>query len=318
MLTVSFTHPHDPYVARQKHWDLYEDCAHLDPDIAPISYRDQDPHARRLLDACDYTALDITGDDVRRSRRAYFANISYVDDKIGEIFEALRGTRQLDDTIVVFASDHGDMLGERGLWFKMNFFEGSARVPLMIAAPGLPAGRIDTPVSTLDLNPTLCDLAGVSLAAIAPWTDGETLVPLANGTPRNSPVRIEYAAEGSIAPMVCLRQAHWKYTNCAADPAQLFDLASDPHELTNLASEPDHADTVAQFAAMAGQYWDLDAYDADVRASQARRHVVYAALRNGSYYPWDFQPLQQASERYMRNHMDLNVLEQSKRFPRDQ
>jgi len=318
MLTVSFTHPHDPYVARQKHWDFYEDCAHLDPDIAPISYGDQDPHSRRLLDACDYTALDITGDDVRRSRRAYFANISYVDDKIGEIFEALRGTRQLDDTIVVFASDHGDMLGERGLWFKMNFFEGSARVPLMIAAPGLPAGRIDTPVSTLDLNPTLCDLAGISLAAIAPWTDGETLVPLAIGTPRSSPVRIEYAAEGSIAPMVCLRLGQWKYTNCAADPAQLFDLASDPHELTNLAFDPDHADTVAQLAAMAAQYWNLDAYDSDVRASQARRHVVYAALRNGSYYPWDFQPLQQASERYMRNHMDLNVLEQSKRFPRDQ
>jgi choline-sulfatase len=316
MLTVSFTHPHDPYVARRKYWDLYADCAHLDPETAPIAYADQDPHAQRLMDACDFRGLDITADDVRRSRRAYFANISYVDDKIGEILQALEGTRQADNTIVVFVSDHGDMLGERGLWFKMNFFEGSARVPLMIAAPGLPAGRVDTPVSTMDLTPTLCDLAGISLDKIAPWTDGETLLPLASGVARTSPVLLEYAAEGSIAPLVCLREGKWKYIECAADPTQLFDLSRDPHELTNLASDPAHAETLAGFAARAQDIWDLDAFDADIRASQARRHVVYAALRNGAYYPWDFQPLQQASERYMRNHMDLNVLEESKRFPR--
>jgi choline-sulfatase len=316
MLTVSFTHPHDPYVARRKYWDLYEDCAHLDPETAPIAYEDQDPHAQRLMDACDFRGLDISADDVRRSRRAYFANISYVDDKIGEILAALEGTRQADNTIVVFVSDHGDMLGERGLWFKMNFLEGSARVPLMIAAPGLPAGRVDTPVSTMDLTPTLCDLAGISLDKIAPWTDGETLLPLARGVARTSPVLLEYAAEGSITPLVCLRQGKWKYIECPADPTQLFDLSRDPHELTNLASDPAYAETLAGFAARAREIWDLDAFDADVRASQARRHVVYAALRNGAYYPWDFQPLQQASERYMRNHMDLNVLEESKRFPR--
>jgi choline-sulfatase len=316
MLTVSFTHPHDPYVARQKHWDLYADCEHLSPVSQPIPYEDQDAHSQRLMDACDFRALDITEDDVRRSRRAYFANISYIDDKIGEVLEALRGTRQDEETIIVFASDHGDMLGERGLWFKMNFFEGSARVPLMIAAPGLPAGRIDTPVSTMDLTPTLCELAGISLNRIMPWTDGETLVPLANGVARTTPVRMEYAAEGSVAPMVCLRQGDWKYVECGADPAQLFNLAADPLELANLAADPAHAAVLARFAAQAAAHWDLAAYDSEVRASQARRHVVYAALRNGAYYPWDFQPLQQASERYMRNHMDLNVLEESKRFPR--
>jgi choline-sulfatase len=303
-------------VARRKYWDLYENCEHLDPEIAPIVYEDQDSHSQRLMDACDFRALDITADDVRRSRRAYFANISYVDEKIGEVLEALRGTRQEDNTVIAFVSDHGDMLGERGLWFKMNAFEGSVRVPLMIAAPGLPAGRIDAPVSTMDLTPTLCDLAGISLDAIAKWTDGETLVPLANGTPRTSPVRIEYAAEGSVAPIICLRDGKYKYVACMADPAQLFDLSSDPQELVNLAADPVHAETRIRFAAMVARYWDLVAFDAEVRASQARRHVVYAALRNGAYYPWDFQPLQQASERYMRNHMDLNVLEESKRFPR--
>ena len=73
---------------------------------------------------------------------------------------------------------------------------------------------------------------------------------------------------------------------------------------------------LAHFQLMADTRWDLPAYDAEVRQSQARRWVVYQALRNGAYYPWDHQPLRAASERYMRNHMDLNVLEENKRFPR--
>ncbi|HEX9859473.1 MAG TPA: choline-sulfatase, partial [Paracoccaceae bacterium] len=312
-LTVSFTHPHDPFVARRKYWDLYEGSAHLAPP-APIAYDDQDPHSQRLMDACDFRALEITDDHIRRARQGYFANISYVDDKIGEVLAALKATRQ--EAIVVFVSDHGEMLGERGLWFKMNFFEGAARVPLMIAAPGLTPGRIDTPVCTVDVLPTLCDLAGISMAEIMPWTDGESLVPLANGFDRTSPVAMEYAAEGSIMPLVCLRYGRWKYVRCQADPDMLFDLDADPDETTNLAGHPAHAATLTALRAKSEARWDLARYDAEVRQSQARRWVVYEALRNGNYYPWDYQPLQKASERYMRNHMDLNVLEESKRFPR--
>ncbi len=313
-LTVSFTHPHDPYVARRKYWDLYADCAHLDPAIPAIPYDAQDPHSKRLMDSCDWRAFDLQPDQVRRARHGYFANISYIDDKIGEIMAVLAATRQ--EAIVVFVSDHGDMLGDRGLWFKMNFFEGSARVPLMIAASGLAPQRIDTPVSSIDVTPTLCDLAGVSMAAVAPWTDGESLLPLATGTPRTSAVAMEYAAEGSWAPLVCLRRGRWKYIHCALDPDLLYDLDADPGEQVNLAADPAHAATLAAFRAEAGVRWDLGRFDAAVRESQARRWVVYEALRNGAYFPWDFQPLQKASERYMRNHMDLNVLEEQKRFPR--
>src|SRR5690606_6003532 len=170
----------------------------------------------------------IAAEDVRRSRRAYFANISYIDEKIGEILDVLQATRQQEDTIVVFLSDHGDMLGERGMWFKMSFFEGSARVPLMIAAPGLAAGRVDAPVSTLDVTPTLADLAGIDLGEVLPWTDGESLVGLANGTGSRGPVPMEYAAEGSVAPMVGLRDGRFKLVLCAADEPLLFDLEADP------------------------------------------------------------------------------------------
>ena len=100
------------------------------------------------------------------------------------------------------------MLGERGLWFKMCFFEGSVRVPLMIAGKGIPAGLIDAPVSNLDVAPTLCDLAGIDMGAIAPWTDGQSLLPLPTARQRTAPVLMEYAAEGSYAPMVAIREAN--------------------------------------------------------------------------------------------------------------
>jgi choline-sulfatase len=315
-LTVSFTHPHDPYVARRKFWDLYEDCEHLEPVIGDIPFEEQDPHSKRLMLACDYENFSITKEDVRRSRQAYFANISYLDEKVGELIDTLTRTRMLDNTNILFCSDHGDMLGERGLWFKMNFFEGSARVPLMVAGPGIAAGRHLAPVSNLDVTPTLADLAGISLDEIMPWTDGESLKPVIDGGTRTSPVLMEYAAEGSYAPMVAIREGKWKYVHCTLDPEQLFDVDADPREMTNLADDPAHADVIAGLRAKCAARWDMDAFDAAVRESQARRWVVYEALRNGAYYPWDHQPLQKASERYMRNHMDLNILEESKRYPR--
>ncbi|MEL6206242.1 MAG: choline-sulfatase, partial [Pseudomonadota bacterium] len=311
MLTVSFTHPHDPYVARRGFWDLYEGCDHLLPEVGAMAYADHDPHSRRIFDANDWRSFDVTDEDIRRSRRAYFANISYLDEKIGEILSVLEATRQ--EAVIVFTSDHGDMLGARGLWFKMSFYDGSSRVPLMIAAPDLAPGRVDTPVSTIDIAPTLCALAGVDMDEVAPWTEG---VSLANGAGGRGPVAMEYAAEASISPLVALRDGRWKYTACAADPEQLFDMEADPHELTDLASDPAHADTLARLRGLADERWDLGRFDAEVRQSQARRLVVYQALRQGGYYPWDYQPLQRASERYMRNHMDLNVLEERQRYPR--
>jgi choline-sulfatase len=312
-LTVSFTHPHDPFVARRKYWDLYENCPELTPPDT-IAYDDQDPHSKRILDSCDWNGLEITPEHIRRARQAYFANISYIDDKIGEILGTLTDTRQ--EAVIVFVSDHGEMLGRRGLWFKMNFFEGAARVPLMIAASNLVPSLITTPVCTIDITPTLCDLAGISMDEVMDWTDGQSLYPLAKGTTRLEPVAMEYAAEGSIAPMVALRDGAWKYIQCRADPEMLFNLESDPDERNNLATDLAHLPTLERLRAVADARWDLTRFDSAVRESQARRWVVYEALRQGGYYPWDYQPLQKASERYMRNHMDLNILEDSKRFPR--
>ncbi|OJU47409.1 MAG: choline-sulfatase, partial [Mesorhizobium sp. 61-13] len=270
-LTVSLSHPHDPFVARRQYWDLYENCQALDPETAFTPFDQQDAHSKRLYLASDYAGFDITREQVRRSRRGYFANISYVDDKVGELLDTLRRTRMADDTVIVFCSDHGEMLGERGLWFKMSFFEGSARVPLMIAGPGVAAGLIAAPVSNLDICPTLCDIAGVDMGAIMPWTDGQSLLPLTNGTERTAPVAMEYAAEGSYAPMVALREGRYKFVHCEIDQPQLFDLETDPLERQNLAADPANAQLVAAFMQKVRARWDMAAFDAAVRESQARR-----------------------------------------------
>ncbi|MEM9430175.1 MAG: choline-sulfatase, partial [Pseudomonadota bacterium] len=165
-MTVSFTHPHDPYVARQKYWDLYEDCEHLQPTVSAFDYEHHDPHSQRIFDANDWRGYRIRESDIARARRAYFANISYIDEKVGEILDALEASRQ--DAAILFVADHGDMLGERGLWFKMSFYEGSARVPLMLSAPELEPATIERPVSTIDVAPTLADLAQVSMEEVRP------------------------------------------------------------------------------------------------------------------------------------------------------
>ena len=129
---------------------------------------------------------------------------------------------------------------------------------------------------------------------------------------------MEYAAEGRSAPMVALRDGRFKLIALRRPIRRmLFDLEADPHELAQPRRRPRACRALAALCRKRSRArWDLAAFDAAVRESQARRRVVYAALRNGAYYPWDYQPLQNASERYMRNHMDLNVLEAAQRGPR--
>ena len=309
-LTVSFTHPHDPFVTRQKYWDLYPEDKMPGLNVAAIDFEHMDAHSKRLMNMSDWTSYDITKQNVIDSRRAYFANISYLDEQIGQILETLKNCQLDEDTIIIFLSDHGDMLGERGLWFKMSMFEDSLRVPMFIHAPEhFKPAKINTPVSTLDVLPTLLDLAGIEFESDI---DGHSLVPLSSGGERTEPVFSEYAGEGSIAPMVMIRTETKKFVHCPVDPPQLFNLEDDPFEQVNLATEQ----TIAPFMQIVEQKWNMATYDADVRKSQADRLIIYHALRQGTYTSWDYAPPQQADERYMRNHLDLNVLEANARFPR--
>jgi len=313
-LTVSFTHPHDPYVARQEYWDLYADDEVPMPDVAAIAYAEQDAHSRRLMDLCDWRNHAVAERHVRDARHAYFANVSYLDEQIGEILQTLEALRLADNTVIIFCADHGDMLGERGLWYKMSFFESSVRIPLMVHAPSMFASRsVDEPVSGLDPLPTLIELAG---GAPADGLDGSSLVGLLGGG-REPARRIasEYAAEGAVEPMVMIVEGDWKYVLAETDGAQLFDLATDPTETRNLVGDPRHQAIESSMQKTVQSNWDLSRFRNDVISSQQNRMAVDRALRTGAHTAWDFQPIQVASERYMRNNLDLNQLEQTARFP---
>lgn len=318
-LTVSFTHPHDPYVTRQKYWDLYDHDAIPMPTVAAMGYAEQDSHSQRLYDAVDYTQFDVSDADIRNARHAYFANISYLDDKLGELLQVLDDGDFTDNTVVVFTGDHGDMLGERGLWYKMSFFENSMRIPFIISDPrsSQHGSRLHTPVSQVDLLPTLIDLSGANGRKLACDIDGQSVVPLLqNGEDDSRLVKAEYCAEGSVAPMIMLRQGNYKYTYCEADGVQLFDLSADPNELNNLASDSNVSEVEQHFQTLRQQHWDLTQFKADVMKSQACRQLVASANRKGHFTAWDYQPVQESRNRYMRNHLDLNVLEEANRYPK--
>ena len=135
---------------------------------------------------------------------------------------------------MLFTSDHGEMLGERGLWYKMNFFEGGARVPLIVSAPKKFAPRrVAQNVSLIDILPTLVDLAGGDAAALS-GVDGRSLMPHLETGAGHDDVFGEYCAEGAIAPVVMIRRGRFKFIHSPVDPDQLFDLHADPHERRNL------------------------------------------------------------------------------------
>ncbi len=218
---------------------------------------------------------------------------------MGEVLGALRQHGLGDETIVAFTADHGEMVGERGLWFKMSFHEASARVPLLVAGPGIARGAVAEPVSHLDLAPTLADLAGLALGEAE--FEGRSLAPaLAGGHLEAGTVASEYLAEGVTAPAVMLRSGRYKYIRCPGDPDLLYDVAADPHELADLTADPAHSSAHAKLRADADERWDLDALQARVLQSQAERRVVSAALATGTYAPWDHQPYVDASRQWVR------------------
>ena len=244
-LVASFIHPHDPYVAKPEWWDLYTD-AEIDMPAYTPAPSDLDPFSRRIMDGIEASYETLTDAEIRRARRAYLANVSYFDSKIGELTHTLEQMGTLDNTIVIVTADHGDMLGERGLWYKMNFFEHSARVPLVMAGPGVAQGVAANSCSLVDLLPTFIDIAGGDDACLGEPVDGRSLMPLARGEvdPVDEAIG-EYCAEMTPYPVFMIRRGPLKYIHCDADPPQLYDLSRDPLEKVNLAADPAYVDAAA-------------------------------------------------------------------------
>ncbi len=318
-LLASFTHPHDPFAITPEYWNRYDHDQIDLPAVPPIPYEQLDPHSQRLFHVCAMGQYTQGEERVRNARHAYYGMISYIDDKVGQLLQALQATGLSDNTLVVFVSDHGEMLGERGLWYKMSFFEWSARVPMIFHFPEQFAPRrVAQPVSLVDLLPTLVEIAnGGTSPAYADEVDGASLLPWLKGLDSVEPGTVygEILCEGAIAPVLMIRRGRYKYVYSEPDPEQLYDLEADPNELHNLAHQPSYHELCQDMRTQVATFWEPQALHQQVLDNQRRRRLVYGALRSGKHTSWDFQPFQDASRKYMRNHLDLNVLERTARFP---
>lgn len=263
-LAVGFFRPHTPYVApKDPYFGLYPEA---EMPVVRNVVEDQADLPAAALGSYKKEQDKLTEDLRRQCVQAYYASISFMDAQVGRVIAALDRLGLAEKTIIVFTSDHGYHMGEHGLWQKMSLFEGSARVPLLIVAPGVakPNGVAKSPVSHLDLYPTLCDLADVKAP---PSLQGQSLVPLlkdtavpGRGWAITQVTRGGIRKPGASAPQgatgnrffgYTLRTPRWRYTEWdeGAQGRELYDHDADPQELTNLADKPEHAQTIADLSA---------------------------------------------------------------------
>ncbi|HTM49723.1 MAG TPA: arylsulfatase [Bryobacteraceae bacterium] len=239
-LKVSFARPHSPYDPPERLWRKYGE-ADL-PKAAVGAWASK--YAPRSDDSNDIWHGDVGADTVRNSRRGYYASISFVDEQIGRILKTLEKRRLLDETLIVFFSDHGDMTGDHNLWRKSYAYEASARIPMLVRwAGGMASGKrgqtLSQTVELRDMLPTFLDAAG---AAPRAQLDGRSLLPLLSGKTEGWREYLDLEHGVCYSP-----RNHWnaltdgrvKYIYHAYDgEEQLFDLERDPHELNDLASLP--------------------------------------------------------------------------------
>ncbi len=288
MMTVSLTHPHDPYVITKEFWDLYSDDDIDPPQVPYIPVDERDEHSQSLYYHYGQDKCELSNQDYRNARRGYYGMISYVDQLFGRLMDAVKQSGFGEDTAIVFASDHGDMIGERGMWFKKTLFNPAIQVPLIISHPDHEPGRVSNPASLLDIFPTLLDIGGIDKDQIKTRLDGRNLMPALRGEKIGSQILAEHIDGGTSAPRVMVRDGNKKLVISRAYPPQLYDLDQDPLELTNLAGTGDEDE--ARLTKIAEETWPLDSLLDDVITSQIERKIVDNALATGREEIWDFTP----------------------------
>jgi choline-sulfatase len=294
-LVVSYHHPHDPFKVTQELWDLYEGAEIELPSVPEGLERSamdvwaNEAHETDQVDLTDPASLTAL-------RRSYYGLVTYVDRKLGELVAALEQTGQADDTVVLFTSDHGDMLAERRMVQKRCFYEWSVRIPLVLRFPYREgAGTVvSDPVSLLDVTPTLLDLAAVETGERLPLPGRSVL--------EADPQRVvlsEYHVEKVRAPCFMARRGRHKYVLIHGHGSQLFDLDANPGEWENLSGRPEAAAVEEELRAAILAEFDPDRIAADGAASVRRREVIRRAMeRNGTR--WDYSPVFDATTQYVR------------------
>ncbi len=272
---VSLVSPHYPLTAPRDFFDMYDPAAMDLPVAYAASERPRHPELRNIARFFDYDR-HFDEERLRAAKSAYYGLISFMDDCVGRVLAALDASKQAGDTLVVYLSDHGDMMGDHGFWTKQVMYEASAGVPLIVAGPGVPQGRrVGTGASLVDLAATALEASGVDdgLAATLP---GRSLCDLARRD--DDPGRTvfsEYHDGGSSTATFMVRWDRWKYVHYVGHPPQLFDLGADPAERNDLAQPgvdaPGVRDALGEGRRRLGEICHPDAVNAACFADQKRR-----------------------------------------------
>jgi choline-sulfatase len=277
-MCVGFIAPHFPFIVPEPHFSKYYPDNVDMPNIPEGHLDDLPPSAQRLRQMFGLDA-DWTDDEIARARAAYFGLCTYLDAKIGHLMDTLEEQGLAENTVIVHTSDHGDMLGEHGLWRKMCFYEQSANVPLQISWPGKFDGgqRVAEAVSNVDAVATILELAGIDLTK---WDlDGQSLVPALNGDTSglNDVAISEHFAHGTDRAMGMVRSGNWKLCYGHGDPVELelYDLEADPNEFTNLAGIAEHSAVQERLLKILLDQWgDPDELTAKIVRDQEDREIV--------------------------------------------
>ena len=281
-MTVGWMLPHAPYVCSPVLYDYYATRV-LPPNI-PVPTREH-PHYAWWRN--DRGIADATMTEIMRARTAYYGAVETLDGMLGEILQALKTSGLAANTVVIYASDHGDHLGNRGLWWKSTLYDEAAKVPLIIALPpklGAASRRLQV-CGLIDLNATILDLAG---APLLPASQGRSLRPCLadSSTPWINQTFSEYVSDGvpawsggrvTVARMI--RRERWKLIYHLGLPAQLFDLDADPTEQNDLAGRAEYAGIQQTLTEQVLAGWDPRA----IATLQEQRASEHAVLRNWAH-----------------------------------
>ena len=273
-LVIGLTGPHCPFVCPRELYDWYFERIEIpevsDEEIAGISSYTRRFRSRSGLD-------NVSDDDVRRTRAAYYGMVEYDDTLVGKIVDA--ALENDPNTTIVYCSDHGEMAGEHGLWWKMSFYEGSVGIPLIISgAREAYPHVVDEPVSLIDLGETLLELAGapksysIDGTSLVPLLDDETNAdvlsrPVFSELYTNPAVWTEHGPSGGPAAMI--RRGSWKYIKYRGEPDELYDLANDPGEKSNLGGDSATASRRLDLDRHFPEGWNIDSVETASRSQFA-------------------------------------------------
>ncbi len=282
---VSMVAPHYPLTPPQEFFDLYPPDE-MDAPRDPLAY-ERHPFLKTFREFWNFEDY-FTPESRNVARASYYGLISYMDDNVGKILSALEASGAAEDTIVIYTSDHGDMIGNHGFWAKCTMYEDSAGVPLVVAGEGVEQGRvIEDPCTLLDLYPTALDVAGIEPTLDAAPRAGVSLLKVAQGEAPGRTILSEYHDGGCKSGFYMVRWDNWKYIDYLTYPPQLFDLKADPLEVNDLGQSPEHGEVVAEGRRRLELFLDPEATNAEALKQQAARVEAHggrdALLSHGTF-----------------------------------